>query len=113
MKRSIIKTVLFGSFLGAALFFAPFLLLKGILIIILVSFIFKIFWWSGFSSRRVMQYRMANSDQIRNMSEEEYSEFKSKYDNKCGQYRYKSCCSNKAKRNNSKSDIEDQAKESK
>jgi hypothetical protein len=76
MKRSIFKPIVFGVLFGAAAFFMPFFLLKVIFFFMLLSFIFRMFWWGGRGHR--MNYYMAYTDKIRNMSDEEYTAFKNK-----------------------------------
>jgi hypothetical protein len=75
MNRSILKPILFGVLFGAAAFFVPFMLIKMILFLMIISFIFRMFWWGGRGHR--MHYQFAYADKIRNMSEEEYTAFKS------------------------------------
>lgn len=95
MNRSIFKPIVFGVMFGAAAFFVPFFLVKVIFFFMIISFIFRMFWWTGRGHH--MNYHMAYADKLRNMSEEEYAAFKSKTGrgNCCNHYGY--CGDEKAK----------------
>jgi len=77
MTRSILKTVLCGLILGALAFFVPKLLLG----LIILGFIVKAMHCCGHGHRRQRMFYMA--DKIRNMSEEEYAEFKTNMGGGC------------------------------
>lgn len=79
MKRSIFKPIVFGILFGAAAFFAPFFLIKIVLFMMFMSFIFRMFWWRSGGWQRGMQFKSIYADKIRNMSEEEYTQFKNKF----------------------------------
>ncbi len=86
MNPHVFKTILIGAALGAALFLMPFFLLKVVIVLMIFGFIFRVF-----GSRRY--YRgpggWAYADKIRGMSDDEYSEFKtrwSRHGRGCGGY---------------------------
>ncbi len=94
MNRGIIKSVIGGILIGTAAFFAPFLLIKTLLFFFIIGAIFRmIFWRRMFHYARPMM-QTAYADKIRNMSEEEFTAFKSKmnemhrhcYHNRCGNH---------------------------
>lgn len=78
MSNQVIKLVLAGLLLGAALFWAPFLLLKVLVILLLLGLIFRLF-----RGRRHYSH-WAFADRIRSMSDEEYLTFKSRRGFGCG-----------------------------
>lgn len=81
MNRGIIKSVIGGALIGAAAFFAPFLLIKTVLFFFIIGAIFRmIFWRRMYHWGRPHMY-MAMADKVRNMSEEEYAELKNKINN--------------------------------
>lgn len=92
MNRSIFKSVIAGILLGTAAFFMPFFLLKALFFIFIISAIFRMVMWRKhyWGSWQYIAY----SDKIRNMSEEEYNEFKNKM-NKWNEH----CCSGRGWRN--------------
>ncbi len=103
MKKSIIKPILFGAIFGTAIFYAPLFVLKTFLFLVLMSFIFRMFWWSRSGGGRKRQYIVAYADKVRNMSEEEYNAFKSKVESKyshCGRRHNKSCHSSEVSNGN-------------
>jgi hypothetical protein len=78
MNRSILKPIIFGVLFGAAAFFAPFFLLKAVLFIMIIGLICRMFWWRRGGWNHYRQYHMAYADNIRNMTPEQYAEFKAK-----------------------------------
>ena|SRR6478735_1905610 len=95
MNRSILKPILFGVLFGAAAFFVPFLIVKMIVFFMIISLIFRVFWWGGRGHH--MKYHFAYADKLRKMSEEEYAAFKNNAGrgNCCNHYGY--CADDKAK----------------
>ena len=91
MNYLILKRILAGVLLGAALFFAPFFVLKVFAFLCILWLFFGLF-----RSRRHYRYRwaMVNPDHIRNMSEEEYQQYKNNYNTRC--------CGERHRRTNSK-----------
>lgn len=83
----ILKPILFGAILGAALFYIPFFILRVAIVFLIVGGLFRIFrgrgrWRGGphgygpgsFRSG----HRLAFADKVRAMSDEEYTQFKQK-----------------------------------
>jgi len=82
MNNQLIKTILFGALLGAALFAAPFFILKVLLFFLVIGFFFRIFRGRGYYHRRGggWGYRgWAFADKIRQMDDKEFEEFKTEY----------------------------------
>lgn len=93
MKRSIFGPIIFGIIFGAAAFFAPFFFLKAIFFFMIIGFIMRMFWWRRHAWHYGYQYQTIFADKIRSMSEEEYAEFKNKF-NACNHH-YNSWCDNR------------------
>ncbi len=82
----IFRAIIIGALTGAALFFLPFFILRGFLFILFIGLIIRFavgrrfrrgdFGGSGFNPRF--------ADTIRNMSDEEYNDFKQNFYNGCG-----------------------------
>lgn len=79
MNAQIIKPVVGGLLIGAALFFLPFFFLKVLLIFLAIGLIFRFFGWRRFRGPRGWAY----ADRIRNMSDEEYDLFKRNWRGGC------------------------------
>ncbi len=80
MNYHLLRTILFGAVLGAALFWAPFFILKVLLFFMILGFFFR-----GFRGRRYYgPSGWAYADKIRNMSDEEYASFKENVGGRCG-----------------------------
>lgn len=75
MNRQLIKTILGGALLGAALFYIPFFILKVLVIFLLFGMIFRLF---GRHRGYRGPYGWAYADKIRNMSDDEYTSFKAR-----------------------------------
>jgi len=94
MAKQILKSVLIGILVGAALFMAPFFLLKFFLFFLIIGAICRL-WWGGKRGGRhhwKHSYAWTNPDHIRNMSEEDYKNYKDKWNgNNCGPQRYYGC----------------------
>ena len=76
MNRNIVKPIVAGVLLGAALFFIPFFALRVAAFILIAGLIFRLFTGRRRFSRNFGDQRFAFADRIRNMSEEEYQHFK-------------------------------------
>lgn len=81
MNRGIIKSVIGGTLIGAALFFAPFFVLKMMLFFFIIGGIFRMLFWRRMYHWGRPHMYMAMADKVRNMSEEEYTEMKNKMNN--------------------------------
>lgn len=80
MSTSIIKPIIVGIIIGAALFFMPFFVLRVAITAIIIGLIFKSFRRSGFGRGFDRKQRFSHmADKIRNMSDEEYKQFKEKF----------------------------------
>ena len=85
MNNQVLKTILFGALLGAAIFAAPYFALKVLLFFLIVGFFFRIFrgrrhyhgrGWKG-------PWGWSYADKIRTMSDEDYQAFKENYSRRC------------------------------
>lgn len=83
MTRSILKPILAGILIGAALFFMPFFLLRVLLVFLIIGGLFRLFRGSGFPGRYGRNFHPAFADNIRNMSDDEYNQYKQRFEN-CG-----------------------------
>lgn len=82
MNRQLIKTILGGALLGAALFYLPFFVLKVMVILLLIGFVSRFF-----GRRRGYKgpFGWAYADKIRSMTEDEYADFKERMSQRrCG-----------------------------
>jgi len=86
MTKSILKSIVVGSLIGALVFFTGPLLL----IIFILKFIFTPFgrmrqghygYGGPYGNPRFYGMHFAFADKVRNMSEEDYTAFKSKFEN--------------------------------
>ena len=84
---NILRPIIAGILIGAALFFMPFFFVRILLFFLIIGAIFRLI-----IGRRFRGYRggfdAAFTDNIRNMSDEEYSRFKQNINHGCGSYRY-------------------------
>ncbi|HTG55978.1 MAG TPA: hypothetical protein VL943_06920 [Niabella sp.] len=90
MNRNILKPIIAGALIGAALFFIPFFVLRVVTVVLIVGLLFRLFgrraWGPG--SRR--QERFARfADKVRNMTDEEYAQFKDRFQYNCGGQHHK------------------------
>ncbi|WP_080055224.1 hypothetical protein [Spirosoma aerolatum] len=91
MNNNLVRSILAGVLLGAALFIMPFFLLRVILFFILIGTLFRLFGRGhfrrgGWRSRR-FGYMPAFADRIRQMSDDEYNQFKQRFEQgRCGDY---------------------------
>lgn len=91
MNTNLLRSILAGVLLGAALFIMPFFLLRVILFFVIVGALVRLFGGGRFRrgrwGRRGFGYMPAFADQIRQMSDEEYSQFKQRFEQgSCGSY---------------------------
>ncbi len=80
MTRSILKPILAGILIGAALFFMPFFLLRVLIVFLIIGGLFRLFGGRGFRGRYGRGFHPAFADKIRNMSDEEYNEYKQNFE---------------------------------
>ena len=85
MNRQVLKTIVFGALLGAALFAAPFFVLKVLAVFLIIGFLFRVFAGRRYYHRRGWRgpWGWAYADKIRGMSDQEYEEFKEKFQGRC------------------------------
>ncbi len=76
MTRSILKPILAGILIGAALFFLPFFLLRVLIVFLIIGGLFRLFGGRGFRGRYGRGFHPAFADRIRSMSDEEYNQYK-------------------------------------
>lgn len=84
MTKQIIKTVLAGILAGAALFLAPFILIRVLLFVLLIGAVARLL---GRRHRFGGRMHPAFAEKIRNMSEEEWTKYRQSYSSHCGRYR--------------------------
>ncbi len=78
MNKQIVKALLGGILLGTAVFFAPFFLLKIVIVCMIISAIVRMMFWRHMSRWGGMHPMMAMAEKVRGMSEEDYQTFKQK-----------------------------------
>ena len=88
MNTQIIKPILGGLIIGAALFFMPFFVLKVLVFLLIIGLLFRLFGWRRGWRHYRGPYGWAFADKIRNMSDEDYEHFKVNWSSRC--YRNKS-----------------------
>ena len=80
MNTRTFKLIIGGALLGTAIYFVPFFILKVAAFFILLALVAWLF-----KGRRHHEQRLAFVDHLRNMSDEEYEEWKSRKGH-CGHY---------------------------
>lgn len=85
MNNTLVKSILAGLLIGAALFIMPFFLLRFVVFFLIIGALFRLFGGGRFRRRGWgpgWGYRggYAFTDRIRQMSDEEYSQFKQRSD---------------------------------
>ncbi len=80
MNYQVLKTIAFGALFGAALFWAPFFVIKVIIFFLVLGLIFRFFRGRRYYGPSGWAY----ADRIRGMSDEEYNSFKEKFGRRCG-----------------------------
>ena len=88
MRLSIFRPIIFGLLFWAALFFAPFFILKVILFFFIIGGLIRLFFWGRHRRWGGGSYYVAYADKMRSMSEEEYKTYKEKMGNCDNHY----CC---------------------
>lgn len=94
MKYSILKPIVAGALIGAALFFAPFLVLRIILFVLIFGLIFRLFIGRRYGRFGGPSMHPGFAEKIRSMSDEEYAQFKQKFNNRCRGHNYQQPQSN-------------------
>ncbi|TKK70938.1 hypothetical protein FC093_04410 [Ilyomonas limi] len=84
---NIIKPIIAGILIGAALFFMPFFFIRFILFFLIIGAIFRFFIGGRFRGYR-RSFDTGFTDNIRSMSDEEYSRFKQNLNQGCGYHNY-------------------------
>ena len=90
MNRNILKPIIAGALIGAALFFIPFFVLRVVTVVLIVGLLFRLFGrraWGPGSRRQERFTRFA--DKVRNMTDEEYAQFKERFQYGCGGQHHK------------------------
>jgi hypothetical protein len=75
MKTSIFRTILIGMLVGILAFFA----IKLIVVVLLIGAIFKLSGKGRWNREKWKAQKMAFTDKLRNMSDDEYDAFKMNY----------------------------------
>ncbi len=89
MDREIIKPILIGILLGAALFIMPFFLIGAIMFFLIIGALFRLFRGRRFGRWHRRELHPAFADTIRDMSEEEYKIYRQKLETHYYGYRTK------------------------
>ena len=84
---NIVRPIIAGILIGAALFFVPFFFVRFLLFVLVIGAIFRFFIGRRFRGYR-RGFDAAFTDNIRNMSDEEYNRFKQNVDQGCGYHNY-------------------------
>jgi hypothetical protein len=84
---NIIRPIIAGILIGAALFFMPFFFVRILLFFLIIGAIFRLFIGRRFRGYR-RGFDAAFTDNIRSMSDEEYNRFKQNISQGCGYNRY-------------------------
>lgn len=92
MNNTFVKSIVVGALVGVAFFMMPFFLIRAVLFIAILGGLFRLLggrrlgrrgWGRGYGRG----YMPAFADQIRQMSDEEYNQFKQRYSRGyCGGY---------------------------
>ena len=83
MTTQLLKTILVGAAIGTALFFMPFFVLKVLIFLLIAGMLIRIFAHRRWGGRAGWAY----ADKIRDMSDDEYSQFKGKFRSHCRGFR--------------------------
>lgn len=84
MNNTLLRSILAGLLLGAALFIMPFFLIRLVVFLLIISILFRLFggnrfrrggWGRDWGYGRTPAF----TDRIRQMSDEEYEQFKQRY----------------------------------
>lgn len=87
MNRSVLKPIIAGVIIGAAFFFMPFFVLRVAVVVLIILGLFRLFGGGrhrhGYRGRNPQRFARF-ADKIRNMSDEEYQQFKERFQGHCG-----------------------------
>lgn len=92
MNNTLLRSILAGLLLGTALFIVPFFLLRLLAFFLIIGALFRLFGGGrfrrgGWGRGRGFGYMPAFTDRVRQMSDEEYAQFKQQYGRShCGEY---------------------------
>ncbi|QMW06532.1 hypothetical protein [Spirosoma foliorum] len=93
MNNNLVKSIAAGVLLGAALFIMPFFLIRLVVFFLIIGALFRLFGGrrfrrGGWGQGRGYGYMPAFADRIRQMSDEEYNQFKQRFEQggRCGDY---------------------------
>lgn len=92
MNNTLLRSILAGLLLGAALFIMPFFLIRLVFFVLIIGALLRLFGGSRFRRgwRQGPGYGQmpAFADRIRQMSDDEYSQFKQRFSqgDRCGDY---------------------------
>lgn len=75
-SMKLLKPILAGILIGAALFFMPFFVLRVVAVFLIIGGLFRLFGGRRFGGGYGRGFHPAFADNIRNMSEEEFKAFK-------------------------------------
>ena len=80
----LLKQIIAGSLIGAAMFFMPFFIIKTLIAALILGSLFKLFSGRRFGKGGFTQHRFAFADKVRSMSGDEYETFKATKQTNCG-----------------------------
>ena len=90
MNRSIVKPIIGGVLIGAALFFIPFFVLRVAVFVLIIGLLFRLFGRGSWGPAGRRQERFTRfADKIRNMTDEEYNQFRERFQYGCGGHQRK------------------------
>lgn len=89
MNNTLLKSILAGLLLGAALFIMPFFLIRLVFFFVIIGALFRLFGGGrfrrgGWGRGRDFEHMPAFADRIRQMSDDEYNQFKQRYQGRYG-----------------------------
>lgn len=79
MTKQVLKSIVTGILIGAALFILPFLILRIALFFLLISTAMRLLGGRRFGRGNGYRFNRHFADEIRNTSEDEYLHFKQKF----------------------------------
>ena len=85
MNNTLLRSIAAGLLIGAALFIMPFFLVRLVIFVLLISAVFRLFGGrrfrrGGWGRGRGYGYMPAFADRIRQMNDEEYTQFKQRFE---------------------------------
>ena len=92
MNNNLVKSILAGLLLGAALFIMPFFLIRLVIFVLIIGALLRLFgggrFRRGWGAGRGYGHMPAFTDRIRQMSDDEYNQFKQRFGQggRCGDY---------------------------